>query len=106
MASPIELTELQREFFVKISANDVAGLKQLVAQLKTSIDFVDENGMSPLQHACYKQNAEAVQCLLDRVRTKDHVNGIVFGICLLVFFCDWVLSQRHKRKNRWRCEVR
>lgn len=68
--NPVELTEPEREIFAKISANDVTGLKLALAQFKTSIDFVDENGMSPLQHACYKQNAEAVQSLLDRVR-KD-----------------------------------
>lgn len=67
-SSPVELTEVQREIFVKISASDVAGLQLALAQLKTSIDFVDENGMTPLQHACYKKNAEAVQALLDRVR--------------------------------------
>lgn len=69
MTKSVELSELEREIFEKITANDVAGLRVLLAALKTSIDFVDENGMTPLQHACYKQNQEAVQCFLDQVNT-------------------------------------
>lgn len=61
------LTDLQREIFTKISQNEVSELKALFAQNKIKIDFVDENGMSPLQHACYKGNKEVVQMLLDQV---------------------------------------
>lgn len=74
----VELTEPEREIFAKITANDVTGLKLALAQFQGSIDFVDENGMSPLQHACYKQNPEAVQSLLDRVRIL-RVPPQVFG---------------------------
>uniref|UniRef100_A0A182YKR0 Uncharacterized protein n=1 Tax=Anopheles stephensi TaxID=30069 RepID=A0A182YKR0_ANOST len=35
-------------------------------QYKSCVDFVDENGMTPLQHAAYKGNKEAVQLLLDQ----------------------------------------
>lgn len=61
------LTDLQREIFTKISQNEVSELKALLAQNQIKIDFVDENGMSPLQHACYKGNKEIVQMLLDQV---------------------------------------
>lgn len=61
------LTDLQKEIFTKISQNEVSELKALLAQNKIKIDFVDENGMSPLQHACYKGNKEIVQMLLDQV---------------------------------------
>ncbi|XP_072744431.1 ankyrin repeat and MYND domain-containing protein 2 isoform X2 [Anoplolepis gracilipes] len=60
------LTDLQREIFTRISQNEVSELKTLLAQNKIKIDFVDENGMSPLQHACYKGNKEIVQMILDQ----------------------------------------
>lgn len=62
-----KLTELQSEVFDAISKNDVGVLKELLAQLPGTADYVDENGMTPLQHACYKGNAEFVQILLDQV---------------------------------------
>lgn len=68
MVNKEELSDLQAEIFDKITKNDVGGLKMALAQLKTTVDFVDENGMTPLQHACYKMNKEAVQSLLDQVR--------------------------------------
>lgn len=61
------LTDLQKEIFTKISQNEACELKALLAQNKLKVDFVDENGMSPLQHACYKGNKEIVQMLLDQV---------------------------------------
>lgn len=66
------LTEFQREIFEKISKNEVCELKTLLAQTKVKMDFVDENGMSPLQHACYKGNKEIVQLLLDQVGYVDY----------------------------------
>lgn len=61
------LTVLQKDIFDKITKNDVGGLKFLLSQLTGTVDFVDENGMTPLQHACYKGNVESVQMLLDQV---------------------------------------
>ncbi|EFN88764.1 ankyrin repeat and MYND domain-containing protein 2 [Harpegnathos saltator] len=60
------LTDLQKDIFTKISKNEVCELKTLLALNKVKMDFVDENGMSPLQHACYKGNVEIVQMLLDQ----------------------------------------
>lgn len=65
------LTDLQKRIFEIIPKNDVGELKALLAQLQGTADFVDENGMTPLQHACYKGNAEFVQILLDQVYTFD-----------------------------------
>ncbi len=61
------LTTVQKDIFDKISKSDVGGLKFLLSQLTGTVDFVDENGMTPLQHACYKGNVESVQMLLDQV---------------------------------------
>lgn len=61
------LTDLEKEIFTKISKNEIAELKTLLVANKSKIDFVDENGMTPLQHACYKGNKEIVQMLLDQV---------------------------------------
>lgn len=61
------LTDLQKEIFDKINKNEVSEIKTLLSTNKMKVDFVDENGMSPLQHACYKGNKEIVQMLLDQV---------------------------------------
>ena len=58
-------TDLQKRIFEAIAKNDTALLKTL---LTGGVDFTDENGMTPLQHACYKGNKEAVRLLLDQVR--------------------------------------
>lgn len=62
-----QLNDLQMQIFDKIAKNDKDGFKQLIGQLKGGVNFVDENGMTPLQHACCKGNKEAVQILLDMV---------------------------------------
>lgn len=61
------LSELQKQVFTHISNHESSELRTLLASNKMKIDFVDENGMSPLQHACYKGNKEIVQMLLDQV---------------------------------------
>lgn len=58
----------EKEILEKVSSNDANGLQSMFAGLKlSSVDFVDENGMTPLQHACYKGNKEIAQMLLDQV---------------------------------------
>ncbi|XP_066593759.1 ankyrin repeat and MYND domain-containing protein 2 [Prorops nasuta] len=66
MAPAENVEDLQKEIFKKITENEAAELKILLAANKIKVDFVDENGMSPLQHACYKGNKEIVQMLLDQ----------------------------------------
>jgi ankyrin repeat protein len=65
-----ELSETQKNVFVKITDNDVLSLKTLISQPEFNVEFVDENGMTPLQHAAYKGNKEIVQVLLDQVNIK------------------------------------
>lgn len=65
-----KLTDLQKQIFEAITSKDVGALKTRLAQLETSIDFIDDSGMTPLQHACYKQTFEAVQCILDQVSER------------------------------------
>lgn len=72
-----DLTDFEKEIFEKISKNEVCELKTLLAQKKIKMDFVDENGMSPLQHACYKGNKEIVQLLLDQVGYVDYTSDIL-----------------------------
>ncbi|XP_063983789.1 ankyrin repeat and MYND domain-containing protein 2 [Diachasmimorpha longicaudata] len=59
-------TDIQKEIFTKITNNQAGELKSLLASNKILIDFVDDNGLSPLQHACYKGNKEIAQMLLDQ----------------------------------------
>ncbi|XP_053664772.1 ankyrin repeat and MYND domain-containing protein 2 [Anopheles marshallii] len=65
-APKVVLTEDQQAIFNRIAKNENSELRLLLSQYKTSVDFVDENGMTPLQHAAYKGNKEAVQLLLDQ----------------------------------------
>lgn len=66
MVNDKELTDAQKQIFEKISKNETDGFKALLMQIKGSVNFPDDNGMSPLQHACYKGNKEIVQMLLDQ----------------------------------------
>lgn len=60
----------QKQIFEKIAQNDLNGFKNLLGQLKGGVNFVDENGMTPLQHAACKGNKEAVRILLDMVKQQ------------------------------------
>lgn len=59
------LSEIQKQIFEKIAKNETDEFMQLVAQLKGGVNFEDENGMTPLQHACCKGNLTAVKLLMD-----------------------------------------
>ncbi|KXJ78877.1 hypothetical protein RP20_CCG003232 [Aedes albopictus] len=65
-APKVILSSEQKEIFDRISKNENSELKLVLAQFKQSVDFVDDNGMTPLQHAAYKGNKDAVQMLLDQ----------------------------------------
>ncbi|XP_035793385.1 ankyrin repeat and MYND domain-containing protein 2-like [Anopheles albimanus] len=60
------VSEEHRAIFDRIAKNDNSELRLLLSQLRGGVDFVDENGMTPLQHAAYKGNKEVVQMLLDQ----------------------------------------
>lgn len=65
--------EEQNGIINAVTKNDVTLLKNRISNYKSSsIDFVDDNGMTPLQHACYKGNKEAVRLLLDQVLLQFH----------------------------------
>lgn len=82
MVNAETLTDVQKKIFETIPKGDVGELKTLLTQLQGTADFVDENFMTPLQHACYKGNTELVQTLLDQVRL------LRFKFCSLVFVFD------------------
>lgn len=74
--------EVQKQIFDKLANNDTDSFKQLIGQVKGGVNFVDENGMTPLQHACCKGNKDAVQILLDMVSTdRQSVSPWSSGIC-------------------------
>ncbi|XP_050095972.1 ankyrin repeat and MYND domain-containing protein 2 [Anopheles aquasalis] len=60
------VSEEHRAIFDRIAKNENSELRLLLSQLRGSVDFVDENGMTPLQHAAYKGNNETLQLLLDQ----------------------------------------
>ncbi|KAJ8964566.1 hypothetical protein NQ314_004870 [Rhamnusium bicolor] len=62
---PKELSEDEKQIFKAIETNDVVLLKTLLSEKKT-VNIIDENSMTPLQHAAYKGNKEIVQILLDQ----------------------------------------
>ncbi|XP_014211091.1 ankyrin repeat and MYND domain-containing protein 2 [Copidosoma floridanum] len=63
--SDMEVSDVQKDIFEKIELNKADELRALLAANKIKTEFTDENGMSPLQHACYKGNKDIVQMLLD-----------------------------------------
>ncbi|XP_031846094.1 ankyrin repeat and MYND domain-containing protein 2 [Nomia melanderi] len=73
-----DITDVQKKIFDIIRDNSVLELKMLLVANKVKMDFVDENGISPLQHACYKGRKEIVQILLDQgadVNACQHNNA-------------------------------
>lgn len=74
MVNADTLNDVQKQIFDAIAKNEIGELKTLLVQLHGTADFVDENGMTPLQHACYKGNTELVQLLLDQVSAKCCAN--------------------------------
>ncbi|CAK1545153.1 unnamed protein product [Leptosia nina] len=56
----------ENNIFTTIAQGDVSEFKNILAQHKGSVDFLDENGMTALQHAAYKGCKDMVQLLLDR----------------------------------------
>lgn len=60
------LSESEKRIFDAIVKNDVSAMSALLVG-KQNVNIVDENLMTPLQHAAYKGNKEMVQILLDQV---------------------------------------
>lgn len=74
MSNDDSMSDVKKEIFEKINNNKPEDLKAILAVNKIKVDFVDENLMSPLQHACYKGNKEIVQMLLDHVSQLNFSN--------------------------------
>lgn len=62
-----ELSDDEKGIFDAIEKNNVTALKNLLVE-KQNVNILDENSMTPLQHASYKGNKEMVQMLLDQVK--------------------------------------
>lgn len=60
------LSALQKDILDAIAKKDVTRLKQNLVELKSPIDFYDDSGMTPLQHAAFKGEKNAVELILDR----------------------------------------
>lgn len=91
MVNAESLTDVQKKIFDTIPKGDVGEMKTLLTQLQGTADFVDENGMTPLQHACYKGNTELVQTLLDQVRVAIRsIHQIDMPIVLRLCGCIWI----------------
>lgn len=61
-----EVSDDEKKIFQAIEKNDTLALKLLLTE-KENVNILDENLMTPLQHASYKGNREMVQMLLDQV---------------------------------------
>lgn len=64
--TPKELSEEETKIFQAIDKNDVTLLKAAMLD-KNDVNILNENSITPLQHAAYKGNKEMVQILLDQV---------------------------------------
>lgn len=64
--TPKELNEDDKKVFQAIDKNDVSLLKAALVN-KQNVNILNENLITPLQHASYRGNKEMVQTLLDQV---------------------------------------
>lgn len=71
------LTEVESKVFELITNNDLYGLKNHLTLNEIKIDILDDHGMTPLTHACFKGNYEISQYLLDQV--------IVLNLLLMMY---------------------
>ncbi|XP_014240481.1 ankyrin repeat and MYND domain-containing protein 2 [Cimex lectularius] len=77
-ATPVPLKEAEKAIFELINNNDIAGLKSHMEINALKPDVVDEHGLTPLSHACYKGNKDIAQYLIDQganVNLNEHENG-------------------------------
>lgn len=78
-------TDVQKDILEKVANNEASELKLVLSTSKLKIDFVDENGMTPLQHAAYKGNIEICQMLLDQVRPiQTIINCSILQCCNVI----------------------
>lgn len=61
-----------------VSDNCLQEVVNIMSNCNPDVNCVDEHGMSPLQHACYKGNLQMVKYLIDQaadVNQNDHEHG-------------------------------
>lgn len=80
MVSTDDISIFQKNVFDAITKKNIGELKKYLAQFNGTVDFVDENGMTPLQHACYKGDADFVRILLDQVGIVCYLHTMIDNI--------------------------
>lgn len=58
---------VETEVFKAVVNQDLSQLKLIFATRNVEPDLYDKEGMTPLQHACYKGNKDIVDFLIEKV---------------------------------------
>lgn len=85
-----EKEDLEKLVFKYIAENNYNELRSLFSQYKLKANIYDKDGMTPLQHACYKRNKDIVELLLEQVsffgslyKAFVYVTNYYFGISVI-----------------------
>lgn len=73
-----EMSDDQKSLMMAITKGDFDEVQTVVRTSNMKLNFADENGMSPLQNACYKGNLDICKFLIERgaeVNANEHVHG-------------------------------
>lgn len=73
-----KLNEKEKKLYSLIEENSIEEVKRLLNDQDVKIDCLDDQGMTPLQHAAFRGNYEMCQLLLDRgadVNANYHDSG-------------------------------
>lgn len=62
-----EPKDIESSVFTCIQENNFEELKNLYSQHKLKADLFDNEGMTPLQHACYKGNQQMAEFFIEKV---------------------------------------
>lgn len=72
------MTDDERSLMSAISGGKFQEVETIVRTTNMKLNFVDENGMTPLQNACYKGDLEICKFLIERgadVNSNEHLHG-------------------------------
>lgn len=73
-----ELRENEKVLFKKVQDNNLEETRAILSQPDVRVDCLDDQGMTPLQHAAYRGNYDMCKLLLDRgadVNSNYHSSG-------------------------------
>lgn len=73
-----EMTDAERSLMTAITSGNFDEVQTICRTSNMKFNFVDENGMSPLQNACYKGDMDICKFLIERgadVNANEHVHG-------------------------------